>query len=101
MNELAGERAGAGRPRLVVVEGIALTTPLDPFLDLKGLAVYTGLSRRKLHELLKDSVRPLPHYRIGGKILVRRGEYDAWALHYRRVGTPDVDRIVTEALEGL
>lgn len=92
---------GEGRPRLVVVEGLQLTTPLDPYLDLKALSVYSGLSRRRLHELLKDPVRPLPHYRIGGKVLVRRGEYDTWALHYRRVGDPEVERVVAETLQAL
>ncbi len=94
-------RIGEGRPKLVVVEGITLSSPADPYLDLKSLSAYTGLSRRKLHDLLRDPAHPLPCYRIGGKIVVRRGEYDAWALHYRQVGNPDVERIVSEALRDL
>lgn len=89
------------RPRLVLVEGITLSSPDNPYLDLKALSAYTGLSRRKLHDLLKDPVRPLPCYRIGGKIVVRRGEYDAWALHYRQVGNADVERIVSDVLREL
>ncbi len=93
---------GEGRPKLlVVVEEITLSSPADPYLALKALSTYTGLSRRKLYDLLKDPVRPLPCYRIGGKIFVRRGEYDAWALHYRQVGNPDVERIVSDVLRQL
>lgn len=95
------EGIGDGRPQLAVVEALHLTTPLDPYLSITALAAYSGLSRRKLRELLKDPVRPLPHYRIGAKILVKRGEYDGWALHYRRVGNPDVEQIVSEVLAGL
>ena len=94
-------KLGEDRPRLAVIEGLSLSMPLDPFLPLTALSTYSGLSRRRLSDLLKDPFHPLPHYRIGGKILVRRGEYDAWALHYRRVGDPDVERIVAETLQGL
>jgi hypothetical protein len=44
---------------------------------------------------------PLPHYRVGGKILVRRSEFDAWIAAYRRVGDTDVDRVVVEVLAEL
>lgn len=94
-------KLGQDRPRLVVIEGLELTTPLDPYLDLAALSAYSGLSRRKLRELLKDPRHPLPHYRIGGKLFVRRGDYDRWALHYRRVGDPQVERVVAEALNSL
>ncbi len=95
------ERIGQDRPKLVVVEGITLTNPADLYLSVTALAHYAGLSPRRLRDLLKDPVRPLPHYRIGGRILVRRSEYDAWARHYRQVGDPDVERVVAEALQDL
>jgi hypothetical protein len=43
----------------------------------------------------------LPCYRIGGKILVRRSEYDGWAGRYRQAGAQDVERAVAEVLTGL
>lgn len=96
-------KVGAERPRLVVVEGIALSTPADPYLALAALAGYSGCSVRWLRDRLKDVHHPLPCYRLppGGKVLVRRGEFDAWLSRYRRVGRPDVDRIVTDVLGGL
>lgn len=36
-----------------------------------------------------------------GKILVRRSDADAWLAHYRRVGSPDVDRVVADVLGSL
>jgi hypothetical protein len=75
--------------------------PLDPYLSLRALAGYSGLSVRKLRDLVNDPAHPLPCYRVGGKLLVRRSEYDAWVARYRRVGNPDLDRIVTETLRDL
>ena len=87
--------------RGVLAERVIISTPLDPFLSLQALAVYSGLSRRKLRDYLTDPAHPLPCYRIGGKIVVRRSEYDAWATRYRRVGSADVDRIVSDVLKTL
>jgi len=87
--------------RGVLAERVIVSTQLDPFLSLKALATYSGLSRRKLRDYLADPTHPLPCYRIGGKILVRRSEYDAWAASYRQVGQADVDRVVSDVLKGL
>ena len=97
-----------GRPGKVVsrvtgpvAEGVVLSTELDPFLSLKALAGYSGISVRKLREHLTDAAHPLPHYRIGGKIVVRRSDYDAWAAQYRQVGDADLDRVVSKVLRDL
>jgi hypothetical protein len=55
----------------------------DAYLPLGELAVYSGLSIRKLQMYITDPMHPLPHYRFGSKIEVRRSEFDAWARHYR------------------
>jgi hypothetical protein len=56
---------------------------------------------RKLRDCLNDPKHPLPHYHVGGKILVRRSAFDAWMDMYRRVGDTDMDRIVAEVLTEL
>jgi len=89
------------RPRLVTIEGMDLVTPLDPYLSLRALATYSGLSVRTLRSHLEDVGHPLPCYRVGGKILVRRSEFDAWIARYRQIGHPNVDRIVSEVLKRL
>ena len=91
-----------GRPaaqvRGVLAERVVVSTTLDPFLPLRALASYAGLSVRKLREYLDHPSRPLPHYRVGGKILVRRSEFDAWIVAHRRVGIADVAGIVNDVL---
>ncbi len=68
---------------------------------LKALADYSSLSVRKLRDHLEDPAHPLPHYRVGGKILVRRSEFDGWLSRYRRVGRADVDQVVADVLRTL
>jgi excisionase family DNA binding protein len=80
---------------------VTVGIPLDPFLSLKALAAYSGLSVRKLRDCLDDPRHPLPDYRVGGKILVRRSEFDAWIAAYRRVGDTVVDRIVAAVMAEL
>jgi len=87
--------------RGVLAERVIISTELDPFLSLKGLANYSGLSVRTLREYLTDSVNPLPHYRVRGKILVRRSEFDGWIATYRQRGHRDVAQVVDEVLRTL
>ena len=98
--ENPGIRRGypVGQVRGVLAERVVVSTPVDPFLSLRALAGYSGLSVRKLRDCLADPAHPLPCYRVGGKILVRRSEFDAWMARHRQVGQADVDRIVSEAL---
>ena len=91
----------AGQVRGVLAERVLVSTLLDPFLPLKALASYSGLSVRKLRDFIEDLAHPLPCYRVGGKILVRRSEFDAWITSYRQVGRLDVDRVVSEVLADL
>jgi len=87
--------------RGILAERVVVSTPLDPFLPLKALADYSGLSVRTLRDPLADPLHPLPCYRVGGKIVVRRSEFDGWMTRFRQVGQQGVDRIVTETLRDL
>ena len=71
----------------------------NPYMPLATLSRYSGLSVRTLRTALRDPLHPLPHYRLnaGGKVLVRRSEFDAWMSHCR-VDSADVDAIVSEVL---
>jgi hypothetical protein len=57
------------------------------YFDLRALAAYSCCSVRWLRDRLVDRLRPLPHYRIEGKILVKRKEFDQW-LSASRVASP-------------
>jgi len=97
-----GTPLGPDRPRLVVVEGLMLATPADPYLSLRAGASYSGCSVRWLRDRLTDLRHPLPCYRLpGGKILLRRSELDLWLACYRTVGRPDVAQVVADVLDGL
>ncbi len=87
--------------RGVLAEQVVLSSALDPFLSLRALANYSCVSVRKLREYLGDPAHPLPHYRLGGKILVRRSEFDAWMAAYRKAGQADVGRIVDTVMRDL
>ena len=90
-----------GQIRGVLAERVIVSTTLDPFLSLKALAAYSGLGVRTLRAYLTDITHPLPCYRVGGKILVRRSEFDTWIARHRQVGCGDIDRLVADALKGL
>lgn len=88
------EPVGAVKSRSWVVEQIAVSIPLDPYLSLRAAAGYCGLSIRSLRGWLDHPERPLPCYRVGGKILLRRSELDRWLSAFRRVGTEEVNTMV-------
>jgi hypothetical protein len=87
--------------RGVLADRVIVSSALDPFLSLRALASYACVSVRKLREHLDDPIHPLPHYRIGGKIVVRRSEFDAWMSAYRRVGHADLGGIVNSVMRDL
>jgi hypothetical protein len=61
--------------------------PVQPgYFDLKTLAAYSCCSVRWLRDRLVDRVHPLPHYRVGGKLLVKRDEFDSW-MRAHRIGS--------------
>jgi hypothetical protein len=75
---------------------------LDPYFSLKNLSAYSDLSVRTLRTLLSRPVNPLPHYRLDGKILIKKSEFDTWLIQYRRASPPqDLDTIVNDILRGL
>jgi excisionase family DNA binding protein len=77
-------------------------SPLDDsYCSLRQLSAYSGLSSRTLRKKIIDALHPLPFYRIGGKILVRRSEYDAWALRFRVTNPLKADAMVNELLKEL
>jgi len=57
----------------------------DALMTLRELSAYSRLSLRTLQRHVAGLTRwRLPHYRVGGKILVRRSEFDGWLEQWRR-----------------
>ncbi len=73
----------------------------DGYMGLKALAGYSGMSVRTLRNWIHHPLRPLPYYRIGGKLLVRRSDYDSWAEGFREVTPSSLDDIVGDVMKGL
>lgn len=95
--DMPGRRAENGSLRGLVPERVVITTELDPFLPLRSLAAYTGLSVRTLRQYLDlPPDKALPCYRVGGKILVRRCEFDAWVASYQSRGRPELARALKD-----
>ena len=70
------------------------------YLSLRALSAYSNLSVRTLRGYLSHPARPLPHYRVGGKVLVKRSEFDGWVSGLREESVSQVDAIVAEVLGG-
>jgi excisionase family DNA binding protein len=66
-----------------VIEVVNISTDLDPYYSLKGLAGYASLSRRTLQDLVNDTTDPLPSFRVGAKVLVRKSDFDRWMARRR------------------
>ena len=83
------------------VDEVRVEVLTDAYLSLKTLSAYAALSVRTLRGYLVHVSRPLPCYRIGGKILVRRSEFDQWMGQFRAAESSQVDGIVKETLARL
>jgi len=83
--------------------GVSGMPPNDQrYLPLKDLAVYSGLSVRTLRSHLAHPTHPLPHFHVGGKILVRQAEFDAWVTQFRvATARVSVGELVADVLDGL
>ncbi len=84
--------------RLQVVERVVLSAGLDPYLSIEALSQYAPISTRQIRNLLTDPVRPLPHFRFGRRVAVRRSDFDSWAAVHRQVGVDVMGQI--ERLQG-
>lgn len=69
----------------------------DQFFDLRGLSAYSSMGV----STLRDHIRvDLPCFKVGGKILVKKSEFDAWMLEKHR-HKPELSSIVDDVMESL
>ena len=76
-------------------------SPADPYLPLRDLADYSGLSVRTLRGFLRTPANSLPHFRVRGRILVRRSDFDAWMLAFRRIDSEALNGLIDDVLSSL
>jgi excisionase family DNA binding protein len=67
--------------------------PDGEWLPLRRLASYSSMSVRTLRSHVASKRNPLPSYRVGGKVLVRRSEFDTWMRAFRRGATEERDHV--------
>src|SRR5688572_12850198 len=91
---MTAQPLGHDRARLAIVEHVMLTAPADPFMSLRALAEYSGLSPRTLRTFLNRTppAQALVCFRLSGKVLVRRSDFDAYMEQYRSQGPPELVR---------
>jgi len=75
-----------------------MNTP-DIIYDLKGLSGYCSLKIPTLRDYIKSG--DLPCFKVKGKILVKRSEFDNWLEGYRVNKKQDLNTIVDGVMESL
>ena len=71
----------------------------DEYYDLPGLSVYCKICPSTLRGHIKTD--GLPAYKVRGKILVKRSEFDRWLGRFSVGKKQDLDAIADEAIEDL
>jgi excisionase family DNA binding protein len=71
------------------------------WLDLKALTQYVSVSRRTLTEWLLREENPLPAFRVGGKMYVRRVDFDRWMESHPVEGPVNLGKIVDDVMADL
>ena len=72
------------------------------YFSILELSEYSGISQRTLWDLLKDSVNPIPHFRVGsaGRIVkMKKSEFDQWMQTQISSNICWIDKIVDEILD--
>ena len=83
---------------MILPETIVATVGLrDQYFDLEGLSTYSALRVPTLREYIKG--KRLPAFKVKGKILIRRSEFDAWLEKFRV--KDKVDTIINEVMSDL
>ncbi len=71
------------------------------YLSIQGVAQVLEISERKAHELIHAKDDPIPHFRIGSKLVrIRLCDLHSW-MDRRRHNESQVDRIIDAVMAGL
>lgn len=87
-------------PAAVIHEIAAPATSWDPYFSIKALSNYSSLSTRLLRSFLTAPDHPLPHFRVGSRVVVKRSDFDGWIQIFRHEGN-DSDAIAERILSSL
>ena len=68
----------------------------DQLFDLSGLSVYSALAVPTLRDYIRSGA--LPCFKLKGKILVRKSEFDTWLEEYRVNKKQDLQALANEVM---
>ena len=71
----------------------------DQYLDLRGLSAYSALGVSTLRDYIRAG--SLPCFKLKGKVLVKRSEFDAWMEKRRVQKGKDINAIVNDIMSDL
>jgi excisionase family DNA binding protein len=74
-------------------------TEIDQYLDLRNLSAYCSLGVPTLRDYLRSG--GLPHFKLKGKILVKKSEFDRWLESFRIKTDQEFNGIIDSVLESL
>jgi len=73
--------------------------PKDKYLDLKGLVGYSSLKEPTLRNHIR--FEGLPCFKVKGKILIKRSEFDRWIEGFRMNKKEQLDEFVDQVIADL
>ncbi len=62
---------------------------MDEFIQMKDLRDWLGISRSQSYALLKSNSGPLPAYRIGGSIRIKKQDVEEWLEDHKYETEPE------------
>ncbi|MFC1515629.1 helix-turn-helix domain-containing protein [Thermodesulfobacteriota bacterium] len=71
----------------------------DQYFDLRGLSAYSSMGVSTLRDYINAG--KLPCFKLKGKILIKKSEFDIWLEKYRLNKKQDLNSIVSDVLENL
>jgi excisionase family DNA binding protein len=71
----------------------------DGYFDLPGLARYCSLKVPTLRDHIRSG--NLPAFKVKGKILIKKSEFDRWIEAFRINRSKDIDSIVSGVMNDL
>jgi len=71
----------------------------DQYFDLRGLSAYSAMAVSTLRNFISNG--NLPAYKVFGKILIKRSEFDAWINTFRINKKQDLSNMVNDILSSI
>lgn len=78
---------------------LSINNDRDVYIDAKTCSEWSSLSLRTIRDLLKAPDDPIPHYKIGGRVLIHWPEFKEWLATYKTRGLNNSSGIAERILK--